>query len=92
MKYAVIYRDDCFYLGEYGGTETITQFDLSAMDSPIFYLATPSIHEEGGIRFVPISSRTERELLMSFSQSEMREIYKKLIDIKFHFEVLDDEV
>lgn len=78
---SVIYRGSVFYLcdGEF------IQCDLDGVDKPIVYIYTPYFNG-----WVPYVRYSDKALSMAFSQEEIGKIYKRLSDMAFEMEVLDD--
>lgn len=76
---SLIYRGSVFYLcdGEF------IQCDLDGMDVPIEYRQ----YFNG---WMPYVRYTDRALSMAFSQEEIGKIHKRLSDMAFETEVLDD--
>lgn len=76
---SVIYRGSVFTLleGEF------LQYDLDGVDKPIVYVP----YFNG---WMPYTQYSDRALTMAFSQAEIANIHKRLSDMAFEMEVLDE--
>lgn len=76
---SVIYRGSVFYLcdGEF------IQCDLDGVDKPIVYISYFN-------SWIPYVRYSDKALSMAFSQKEIDKIHKRLSDMAFETEVLDD--